>query len=303
MRISSRRLAASLCPLLAASLGHAQQRLEPPSPLEPRQGNPLIREGDTHYGRRQEKRVGSMADKTEIASAVRAYDTATEAADNPEARWKLTRALVFQGLYTDLDSSSRQAVFEKARRASEGAIEILERRVKRGGGKDFDLLSPAETAEALRKEGDAPPIFYWAAVAWGRWAVERGKEEATKLGAAEKIRDYASILIALDPRFEEGGGYRILGRLHDQAPRMEAGTDWVSREEAVRNLRLALQTDAANFTNRLFLAQLLAGGSPAERTEAVRIAERLVAESPSPTRLIEDLRVQEEAARDLRGWK
>ena len=247
--------------------------------------------------------MGAIADKGEIAAAVRAYDTASEAADSVEARWKLIRALVFQAQYTDLDAQGRQAVLEKARRVAENAVGSLEGRVKRAGGKEFASSTPAEIAEALRKDTDAPPTFYWGAVAWGQWALARDKEEATKLGAADKIRNNGTILVALDPRFEEGGGFRVFGRLHDQAPRMVAQTDWISREEALRNLRLAIQTDPGNFANRLFLAEALASGSPAERSEAVRLAKELAADAPSPSRLIEELRLQEQAAKDLRAWK
>jgi len=291
--------------LLAAAGGAQQQSVGPPNPhpLEPQKGNPYIRDGDSHYARRQEKRVGAAADKAEIAAAVRSYDTAAEAPDSVEARWKLIRALVFQALYTDIDAQGRQAVLEKARRVSEDAVGLLEGRVKRAGGKEFASSTPAEIAEALRKDSDGPPTYYWAAVAWGQWALARGKEEATKLGAAEKIRGYASILIALDPRFEEGGGFRVLGRLHDRAPRMVSQTDWISRDESLSNLRLAIQTEAGNFANRLFLAEALASGSAAERSEAVRLAQQLVADAPSPSRLVEDLRLQEEAAKDLRSWK
>jgi hypothetical protein len=302
VRIGPAGLAFLVGTLNAASV-LAQQRLEPPSPLEPKSGNPYIREGDSHYARRQEKRVGAVADRGEIAAAVRAYDTASQAADSLEARWKLARALVFEGLYTEMEPSARQAIFEKARRASEDGIGILERRAKRAGSHEFALLSPEEIASAVRKDPDASPAFYWAAVSWGQWAVARGKEEATRLGAAQKIRDYATVLIALDADFEDGGGYRILGRLHDRAPHMQAETDWVSREEALRNLRLAAKTDSASFANRLYLAEALALGSPAERAEAIRIAEGLVSDAPSPTRIVEELRLQREAAEDLRAWK
>jgi hypothetical protein len=296
--------AAGLAVLFALAGGlRAQQRLEPPSPLQPKSGNPFLRDGDSHYARRQEKRVGAVADRSEIAAAVRAYDTAAQAADNLEARWKLARALVFQGLYTEMEPSARQAVFEKARRVSEDGISILERRARRTGVNEFTALSPAEIAGAVHKDHDASPTFYWAAVSWGQWAVARGKEEATRLGAAQRIRTYAAVLIELDPDFEDGGGYRILGRLHDRAPRMQSETEWVSREEALRNLRLAAKTDSANFANRLYLAEALAPGSATERAEAVRIAESLVSDAPSPTRIVEDLRLQKEAAEDLRLWK
>jgi hypothetical protein len=111
------------------------------------------------------------------------------------------------------------------------------------------------------------------------------------------------VLIELDPEFEDGGGYRVLGRLHDRAPRMQSETEWVSREEALRNLRLAARADSANFANRLYLAEALGSGSAADRAEAVRIAESLVSDAPSPTRIVEDLRLQKEAADDLRLWK
>lgn len=300
MRIRAAGLAALF--VLAGGL-QAQQRLEPPNPLEPKTGNPFLRDGDSHYARRQEKRVGATADRTEIAAAVRAYDTAAQAADNLEARWKLARALVFQGLYTEMEPPARQAVLEKARRVSEDGISILERRARRTGVNEFTALSPAEIAGAVRKDHDASPTFYWAAVSWGQWAAAKGKEEATRLGAADRIRTYAMALIELDPEFEDGGGYRVLGRLHDRAPRMQSATEWVSREEALRNLRLAARADSANFANRLYLAEALGSGSAADRAEAVRIAESLVSDAPSPTRIVEDLRLQKEAAEDLRLWK
>jgi hypothetical protein len=296
--------AAGLAALFALAGGlQAQQRLEPPSPLEPKSGNPFLRDGDSHYARRQEKRVGATADRTEIAAAVRAYDTAAQAADNLEARWKLARALVFEGMYTEMEPSARQAVFEKARRVSEDGISILERRARRTGVNEFTALSPAEIAAAVHKDHDASPTFYWAAVSWGQWALARGKEEATRLGAADRIRTYAMVLIELDPGFEDGGGYRVLGRLHDRAPRMQSETEWVSREEALRNLRLASRTDSSNFANRLYLAEALAQGSASERTEAVRIAQSLASDAPSPNRIVEELRLQKEAAEDLRLWK
>ncbi len=165
--------------LLAAAADAQQQQPQEssgppnPHPIERQQGNPYIIEGDRHYSRRQDKRVAAIADKGEIAAAVRAYDTASEAADSVEARWKLIRSLVFQGLYTDIDAQGRLAVLEKARRVSENAVGLLEGRVKRAEGKEFAGLTPAEIAETLRKDTDAPPTFYWGAVAWGQWALAR----------------------------------------------------------------------------------------------------------------------------------
>ena len=301
--MTSRAFAIAAIALLAAPSLRAQQKNEYPDPNAGRARNPLIREGDSWFARRQDGRVGSLADRAPITAAVRAYETASEAADSVEARWKLARALVFRGAYTDLDPAARQAAFDRARRAGDEAVGIIERRAKARGSAEFSSLTPAAVASAARREPDSAPSLYWAAVSWGQWALARGKVEAVRLGAADRVRRCAEILIALDPGFEDGGGYRLLGRLHDQAPVMAENADWISRAEAVRNLRLAIQTDGANFTNRLFLAEALAGGAPAERGEAVTIVERLVVESPSPARLVEDLRAQEEAGRDLKAWR
>ena len=127
--------------------------------------------------------------------------------------------------------------------------------------------------------------------------------QAARTGAAEKVRDDASIVIALDPEFEEGGGYRILGRLHHQAPKIPFLTFWVSREKALENLRRAVAVNEHNFVNRHFLAEALADGGPAERAEGVRIEETLAADAPSPGHLVEDLSIQEEAKRNLAKWK
>lgn len=264
--------------------------------------NPLIGEGDAHFSRRQEGSVGSRASSEEISKAVAAYEKAGEARGSAEARWKLARALYFETTYTGLDATARRARLEKARSVSEEAMAILTERAEGLGTKRFRDLAPREKAAAIHRDPDAAPSLFWASVSWGEWALAAGKWKAARTGAAKTIRDYAATLVALDPEFEEGGGYRILGRLHDEAPRIPLVTGWVSRKEALRNLRLAVGVTPRNFVNRLFLAEALAKGDPAERAEAVRIARGLIVEAPSPLHLVEELKIQDDARRDLKRW-
>lgn len=231
-----------------------------------------------------------------------AYEKAAQDRGEAEARWKLARALYFQATYTGLEAASRRALFEKAKRVSEEAIGILQDRAEGRGTKRFSDLTPQDKAAALHRDPDAAPTFFWAAVASGEWALAVGKWKAARTGAAQRIRDYAAIVVWLDPAFEEGGGYRILGRLHDQAPRIPLVTGWVSRKEALKNLRLAVRTSPRNFVNRHFLSEALAEGSRAERGEAVRIARELVADAPSPEHLVEELKIQEDVRRNLLRW-
>jgi hypothetical protein len=289
--------------LAVVALAGAQEKVEGPNAINVPSQNPLITEGDVHYARRQDGRVGAQANPREIALAVASYDRAAEAPDSAEARWKLARALYFQAAYTGQDADSQAAIYEKARRVGDDAIHILERRAKNRGAAPFEGRAPSDIAAAVLSDRDASPTFFWTAVAWGQWALTSGKMKAARTGAAEKIRDDASVVIALDPDFEEGGGYRILGRLHHQAPKVPFLTSWVSRDKALENLRRAVAVNDRNFVNRHFLAEALADGGPAERAEAVQIEEKLVADAPSPGHLVEDLSTQIEAKTNLAKWK
>jgi tetratricopeptide (TPR) repeat protein len=267
--------------------------------------NPLVVDGDRWYGRRQEGRNGSIASVGPINQAIANYDEAARAPDQVEARWKLARALYFKGVYTGLDEDSRRAVFDKAKRASEEAIAILNKDLagKVEGVQDAVRFGPEFLSGKLKDRSDAVPTYFWAAVAWGQWAVARGKVDAAKSGAAETIRDYALTVMGLDPDFEEGGGYRILGRLNDQAPWIPFITGWVSEDEAVKYLRLAMDKDSRNFVNRHFLAEALHKGDAKAKAEAITLEEGVVNDAPSPQHLVEELKIQDDARKNLAAWK
>lgn len=302
MRVLTRALLS-----LSLASGAAAQQVPPISDLSqgPKKfaSNPLVAEGDRTYARRQDGRVGAKATAGPINQAIAAYEEAARDPDFVEARWKLVRALYFKGAYTGLDEDSRKAVFQKARRVSEEAIGILQKSLEKKGIKGFLEFGPQVLAGHFRDRSDAAPTFFWAAVAWGEWALSEGKLEAARTGATEKIRDYSLTVIGMDPVFEEGGGYRILGRLHDQAPWIPFVTGWVSRDEALKALRLAMQQSSRNFANRHFLAEALYRGDAKEKTDAIALEEALVADAPSPQHLIEEIKTQEDARQNLAAWK
>jgi len=264
--------------------------------------NPYVVRGDEAFSNRQEGRTGTIANPRKISEAIVAYQTAAEAPDNIEARWKLLRAFYFKGVYTGQDPEARKAIFDRARRVADDSLTILARRAGQKDASDLVKLSPPLRAQALAKEPDAAAAFYWGSTCRGQWALSVGKLEAARNGIAERIRDDASTVVELDPKFEDAGGYRVLGRLHDQAPDIPFVTGWVSHDEAVRYLRLAVAAYPRNFANRHFLAEALAKDG-ATLAEAIRIEEGVVADSPSPQHLIEDATVQEQARGDLEAWR
>jgi tetratricopeptide (TPR) repeat protein len=300
--VRSLRCAAGLVLLCAAA--RAQQN--PPSFTNQPQyasTNPLVAQGDAWYLRRQEGRVGLKASPGPINQAISLYDKATADPHYVEARWKLMRALYFKGVYTGLDDDARKAVFEKARRIGDDAIAILDSTLEERGIKGIVEYGPDFLAGNLKHRSDSAPTFYWASVCLGQWALSVGKIEAARKGAADKIRDWGATVVGIDPEFEDGGGYRILGRLNDQAPWIPFVTGWVSRDDAIKYLRRAMQVDARNFANRHFLAEALHRGDEKEQAEAVALEEGILTDPPSPQRLVEDLTFQEGARQNLAAWK
>ena len=95
-------------------------------------------------------------------------------------------------------------------------------------------------------------------------------------------------MIDLDPAFESGGGYRILGRLHAVAPDIIFITGWVSRTKAVELLERSLSQDPTNSISRLFLAESLLDHAPRRREEARRLLEACANASPRAQYPVED---------------
>ncbi len=289
--------------ILAALAGAPLLRAQAYSRPEAFSTNPLVAEGDRWYRTRQEGRIGARAGAGPINKAIAAYEEASRAPGLLEARWKLMRAFYFKGMYTGLDEDSRLAVFAKAKKVSDDAIAILGTALENRGLIGWIEFGPQVLAGHLKDQSDAAPIYFWSAVAWGEWALASGKLDAARTGAAEKIRDYALTVIGIDPAFEDGGGYRVLGRLNDQAPWIPFITGWVSRADAVKYLRMAMKENGLNFANRHFLAEALHSGDAKEQAEAVALEEGLVADAPSPTRVVEELTTQEEARQNLAAWR
>jgi hypothetical protein len=64
-----------------------------------------------------------------------------------------------------------------------------------------------------------------------------------------------------------------------------------------------MQINARNFANRHFLAEALHRGDEKQQAEAVTLEESILADPPSPQRLVEDLSFQEMARQNVAAWK
>lgn len=258
---------------------------------------------DDAWARRAEGAAGGAAGAGAVAAVVAAGRSAMAATPaSLPARWRLMRALYFQGEHATSENGAKRGVFEEGKSLGEATLDLIRKEAGASAGKDLSKATPVELVPFVKGRPDVVPCFLWASVNWGKWALVFGKSAAARQGAAAKIRDYATAVVQLDPSFDEGGGYRVLGRLHHQTPSIPFITGWASRTDALRYLHLAVEKGPRNFVNRLYLAEAIWDYEKERRPEARRMLEALVADVPSPALPVEDARAQEDAKALLSVW-
>jgi tetratricopeptide (TPR) repeat protein len=263
-----------------------------PSPtLEPDAPAP-VSEGDAHFARRSIGAIDEIANKTEVDAAITLYRYALALAPRDvEILARLMRALHFRGAYTGAGLEERKAIFDEGRKLGQDAVDRIEAEAKTAKG--------MSRIEALRLVKGAPALYLWTAGHWGEWGLARGKFAAARSGIAGKLRDLAQTVIDLDPLFEEGAGYRILGRLHSEAPKIIFITGWVSHEKGLEYLRRAYQIGPRHPVTWYFLAEATLDHEPERRDEAIRLLEMCADTPPRADTLLEDLRYATMARKQL----
>jgi 3-oxo-5-alpha-steroid 4-dehydrogenase 1 len=238
-------------------------------------------EGDALFARRAEGARGAVADPAVVDQAIAAYRRAVaEAPTDLEALGGLLHALHFRAAYCGASREVKKPIFDEGRRLGQAAVDRLERQV---GGR-----TGPERVAALRAVPGAASVFYWTAAHWGEWSLLTSKLSAAKAGVAGKVRDLAQTVAEVDPLLDEGGGFRVLGRLHDQAPSIPFITGWVSKRKALDYLRRAYSIGPENPVTRLFLAEAILDHEPAKKEEALALLRSCADTPPRPQHAVED---------------
>ena len=255
-----------------------------------------VARGDAHYARRDQGAAGARADPRRVEQAILEYRRALRLEPGSiGARYRLLRAFFFRATFCGAGHEEQRRLFDEAKRVSEeGVARLLH---------DVGPVTAAARLGALREVPDATRLFFWAAASWGEWAQRHSRLSAASQGAAARVRDLAQTVIDLDPELEEGGGYRILGRLHDLSPRLPLLTGWVSRQAALENLRRANALAPDNSVNQLFLAEAILRHEPKHREEAQALLRRLASAVPSAAYAVEDAYFGERARETLAGLR
>ncbi len=269
-------LLASVLALPSGSAAHAAANTE------------ALARADAAWARRAEGQSDGRAAAAPIAEAVAAYEEALAAEPaSLETRARLLRALWFQGEYATADNAGKQKVFERGKTVGEQGLDQLAAGARKTRSA-IDEGSPEAVAEALRSEPGAAPIFFWSAVHWGLWGDAFGKFAAARQGVAGKIRDRCLVVLQLDEKLEDGGGHRVLGRLHAVAPHVPFITGWIDRKTAIAELRKALALGPEDPLNRQYLGEaLLEYGDTAGRSEARSVLQGIVDHAVGTDEIVE----------------
>lgn len=262
-----------------------------------------VPEGDQHWNARAEGHNGGHARAAQVDAAIAAYrKAATANTSDLESRWKLLRALRFKGAYVAATSEEKKLVYGEGKKAGEEAMALLDRVLRAKGVASLARAGEKQVADASRAVPGAAEIFLWDAVNWGEWALAYGKLAAVREGAADRIRREATIALLIDPRLEGAAPGRVLGRLHDETPRVPFITGWASGREAVRFLSASLKIDPTNKITRVFLAEAMVNEDSGRRAQAVLLLRETLS-APNDHQLEVEMEAANEDARTLlRKW-
>jgi tetratricopeptide (TPR) repeat protein len=262
-----------------------------------------IADGDQHWAARATGHQGGRASATDVDAAIAAYQRAIAQYPNDlEPRWKMLRAIRFKGAYVASTNADKKTIYDMGKRAGEEAVAIIDGQLAAKGLRSVTKATEKEVADAARTILGAAEVFQWDAANWGEWALAYGKLAAVRQGAADRIRREATIAMLIDPNIEGGGPARVLGRLHDQTPRVPFLTGWASSREAVKLLNEALRIDPANKVTRVFLAEAMVDNNSDTKPQAVQMLRELISSANNPEYEVEQAAAQDDARALLKKW-
>jgi hypothetical protein len=159
-----------------------------------------------------------------------------------------------------------------------------------------------EVAAAARAIPGAADVFLWNAVNWGEWALAYGKMAAAREGAGDRIRREATIAHLADPGLEGGNPSRVLGRLHDQTPRIPFITGWASSKEAMKFLLESQRINPASKITTVFLAEAMVANDGKTKGQAIELLRKAVSAPNDPEFAVEEADAVDHAKTLLRKW-
>ena len=194
-------------------------------------GQTNIDKGFAAFKRRADGSRENIAQPEAINEAIKFYNLAI---GNPETEIDavigLLKSYYFKGKFVSRTKEHKKIVFNKA--------------------KNLAVLY-------IDKYPNSADIRYWYLTNLGSWAEVYGILTAAKEGVADQMKNHALKIIELDPMYENGGGYFMLGAVHYKTPYIPFLLSWPENKEAVILLEKALNTGEATTVQKVYLSQAI----------------------------------------------
>ncbi len=228
------------------------------------QGQDLFDRGKKFYHQRDANADSFRADPTNINRAIDLFEAALDQDINPkESAAFLLRSYYFKAMFTGLSEDQQKDVYDKGRNLGERMID---------------------------RYPDSVPIKFWYAANIGRWADVHGFLKAATDGISKKLRRVCEDIIEKDPKYQDGGGYRILAQVHFYSPNIPIVMGWPSKDKAFKLVQKALKIAPGNPTNKMLYANILLEFDRNE--EAKEQLQEIIRITPRASHTVEDRYVQ-----------
>jgi hypothetical protein len=226
-------------------------------------------------------------DPKQLNMAMESYEQALlQDPTNLTIHVKLMDTLYYMGFFIAKTKAQKKPYADRAIELNQSALQILADRV--GREKMAKASTPAAQAKLLRQEPEAASVHLWCGINWGLFARAHGNLAGARHNVARKIRNHAQMVVLLDDQYWDGGGYRLLGRLHTDAPIVPGFTGWVRRSYGIEMSRRDNAISTEDTRNPIFLAQALLNYQPESADEALELLEELSQRQPGENRPFED---------------
>ena len=152
----------------------------------------------------------------------------------------------------------------------------------------------------IKKYPQSVEFRYWYLVNLGSWAKVYGILTAAREGVADQMKLHAEHIIKLDPKYQNGGGYFMLGAVHYKSPYIPFLLSWPDNDKAIQYLQLAHDSGKATLNQKNYLAKALY--KDGEKDKAKILLNEVINTSPEPNNLVEELDDIEEAHQLLKNF-
>ena len=95
-------------------------------------------------------------------------------------------------------------------------------------------LAKTLSEEYIDKYPDSVDMLYWNLANMSNWAKAIGVRAVSQLGAADEYRERAVDIIILNPEYEDGGGFFLLGAVYYTAPYIPLLLNWPNNDRAIK---------------------------------------------------------------------